>query len=662
MRTRLFWTGISVAALVGLGCGDNGHKPVDAGDGGKVDGAMDASGDVAASDGAVDTGRDSSPTDVGTTDVGATDVGTTDTGTTDANKDANQGDTAPTDAAVMDARDGGATDAGGADGGTAPAAPTDLAVQVSDRRKTSMRVSWTAPADGSGNKVAGYQVRYSKGVITPTNFDDTSMTTAVAYTGTPSAPGQADGLTVSPLYIENGYFFAVLATDAAGRKSAIVATPLPTSAHFNATLIPSTSGTNERFGFSVSGDGDLNGDGLSDILVGTSQAGKAYMFLGNQNFGVTAPAVTFSGTSTGFGFSVAQIGDIDNDGRPDVAISDASAAGEKVYIYKGRVTWPMTLTDAQADYVISTDATYANSFFGFSLARLGDFTGDGVDDLAIGVRGFNSGVGRVVIIPGKTGFTSVALPDATKSIVIDGDATFGAPALGYKVLGIGHFYSISTGTTLVASAPGGANSTPANVGHVYAFHGQTGTAGVIALSSADATIAGMASGTKIGITLADLGTMLNTSPAVGIGNTQDTVGVPGATGTGYLTFGSPTAGPFTTTRIVSLNISTASGAIMVGGGLRGRDTELSLVGDSTPDLVFGGQTGSILTISDGAKIGSKTSPIELATAAEVQIMLPSTWGGSGEGAGTMVSDVNGDGVADLCIGSLANPGAILVYW
>ena len=101
---------------------------------------------------------------------------------------------------------------------------------------------------------------------------------------------------------------------------------------------------------------------------------------------------------------------------------------------------------------------------------------------------------------------------------------------------------------------------------------------------------------------------------------------------------------------------------MVGGGLRGRDTELSLVGDSTPDLVFGGQTGSILTISDGAKIGSKTSPIELATAAEVQIMLPSTWGGSGEGAGTMVSDVNGDGVADLCIGSLANPGAILVYW
>ena len=73
-------------------------------------------------------------------------------------------------------------------------------------------------------------------------------------------------------------------------------------------------------------------------------------FFGSQTFGVTAPAVTFTGSTTGFGFTVAQIGDIDNDGLPDIAISD-STVGEKVYIYKGRSSWPMNLTDAQADYV-----------------------------------------------------------------------------------------------------------------------------------------------------------------------------------------------------------------------------------------------------------------------------------------------------------------------
>jgi hypothetical protein len=658
---RLFWTALSVLALAGLGCGDNGGGPkVDGGDGGKLDGGGDGpTADGSTADGSTADGStaDGSKADGSTADGSTADGSTADTGADGVKTDG---------AADGSAADGGSTDAkdgGGTDGPGTVTAPTDLAALVFDRRKTSIRVTWTAPADASGNKVAGYQVRYAKVPITATNFDTATVTTVAPYTGTPAAPGQLDGLTISGLYIENGYYFAVLATDASGNKSPVAATATATIAHFNVTQIPSTSGTNERFGFSVSGDGDLNGDGLSDILVGTSQAGKAYMFLGSQTFGVTAPAVTFSGVSTGFGSSVAQIGDIDNDGRPDIAISDASATGEKVYIYKGRTSWPMALTDVQADYTISTDATYASSFFGFSLARLGDFTGDGVDDFAIGVRGYNTSVGRVVIIPGKTGFGNISLPDTTNSIVIDGDSTLGSSFLGYKVLGLGHFYSISSGTTLVASAPSGASGTPANAGHVYAFHGQTGTAGAISIASADAVITGMAANTKIGIALTDLGTMLSGFPGVGMGNTQDTADVAGANGTGYLSSGTPTTGPFTSPRIVYLTSSpTGGGAIIIGGGLRGRDTELSLIGDATPDLVFGGQGGPGLTISDGAKIGAKTSPIELGAAAEVQITLPANWGGSGEAAGTMVSDVNGDGAADFCIGSLANPGAILVYW
>ena len=79
---------------------------------------------------------------------------------------------------------------------------------------------------------------------------------------------------------------------------------------------------------------------------------------------------------------------------------------------------------------------------------------------------------------------------------------------------------------------------------------------------------------------------------------------------------------------------------MIGGGIPGRDVSLSLIGDSTPDLVLGGQLGPILTISDGAKIGAKTSPIECLDGRS-PITLPSGWG-SGEAAGSIISDINGD--------------------
>ena len=59
---------------------------------------------------------------------------------------------------------------------------------------------------------------------------------------------------------------------------------------------------------------------------------------------------------------------------------------------------------------------------------------------------------------------------------------------------------------------------------------------------------------------------------------------------------------------------------MAGGGIPGRDVSLSLIGDSTPNLVLGGQLGPILTISDGAKIGAlETIPINVASTAEVRI-------------------------------------------
>jgi FG-GAP-like repeat/FG-GAP repeat len=557
----------------------------------------------------------------------------------------------------------------------APNAPTGLTVIIPpdnvSRRKTTMQLSWTSPSDADGvSSVAGFQVRYAKVPITTANFNDSTVTTAVTYAGTPPGPGVLTGLTVSPLYIENGYYFAVAAVNGVGTLSTITATPSGGSctcggqccaAHFNVTTIPSTSGTNEQFGFSVSADGDVDGDGLSDILVGTAVAGRAYLFLGSSTFAAGPPSVVFSGASAGFGFTVAQIGDIDNDGLADIAIGNPINSGRKVYIYKGRRTWPATLTDAQADYVLSTDSTYGFSQFGYSIARLGDFTGDGIDDIAVGAPGFNGGIGRVVIIPGKaSGFASVSLPDTTNAIVIDGDATLGQSNFGYRVLGLGHFYSISTGTTLVVSGTGDGNGPPADFGHVYAFHGQTGTSGAISIASADSVLVGPGDGAAIGQVLVNLGTMLNGFPGVGIGNPLDSLDVPGAN-TSYLTSGTPATGPFANKVFAYLGTANASGGLLIGGGVSGRDVGLSLIGSATPDLVLGGEVAGTFTISDGAKLGSKGSRIEVGSTAEVVVSLPSSWL-SGEGDMSIIPDLNGDGFPDLCIGSQSQPGAILVYW
>ena len=252
---------------------------------------------------------------------------------------------------------------------TAPNAPSGLNALVLDRRATSMQLTWTAPSDAGGGNVTGYQVRYAKVAIDASNFDNASVTTAVPYAGTPATAGQLDGISVSGLYIENGYYFAVQASDGAGNRSAIVASASSGSctclgqccaAHFNVSVFPSTSGTNEELGYSLSAGGDLNGDGLSDILAGTFQGGKAYIFFGSSTVTPAAPSVVFSAGVAGFGNSVAQIGDVDGDGLPDIAISDPINA-LKVYIYKGRTNWPMALTDAQADYVVGGDATYTGS-------------------------------------------------------------------------------------------------------------------------------------------------------------------------------------------------------------------------------------------------------------------------------------------------------------
>ncbi len=141
-----------------------------------------------------------------------------------------------------------------------------------------------------------------------------------------------------------------------------------------------------RLGSSVSGAGDVNGDGRSDSLVGSPRAngggtakGTAGLFDGATGANLT----TFNGTENNsrFGTSVAIIGDVNDDGRPDILVGapmEGSGAG-KAYVYDGS-------TYAS----IRSVAGIASAQHGSSVAALGDVNRDGVRDYVVGAAGVST--------------------------------------------------------------------------------------------------------------------------------------------------------------------------------------------------------------------------------------------------------------------------------
>lgn len=136
---------------------------------------------------------------------------------------------------------------------------------------------------------------------------------------------------------------------------------------------------------SIAAAGDVNGDGVPDILVGSpddgsggAYAGKVRVFSGRD----ASVLRTFIGTThEALGFAVAGIGDVDEDGYADVAASAPRKEdtglpypAESVKVWSGRMgTLLRTLTTAAPDVE-----------FGYDLARAGDVDGDGVQDILVG--------------------------------------------------------------------------------------------------------------------------------------------------------------------------------------------------------------------------------------------------------------------------------------
>ncbi len=194
----------------------------------------------------------------------------------------------------------------------------------------------------------------------------------------------------------------------------------------------------------VGAPGDVDGDGLADLLVGSPRsdqagddAGAAYLVLGTAGpeSASLSTAIAFVGAADAdmAGTWVAGAGDVDGDGTPDVLVAGhGSAAAEgSAYILLGR-SGLASQSLADADTVLTGVA--GSDFAGYPSRSAGDLNGDGLGDLAFGAYGAGPEYEGAVYVF----FGSGALPSGSFSsadLVIEGVVT--SDNFGLSVAGTG---------------------------------------------------------------------------------------------------------------------------------------------------------------------------------------------------------------------------------
>lgn len=260
-------------------------------------------------------------------------------------------------------------------------------------------------------------------------------------------------------------------------------------------------------GFSVSGAGDVNGDGLNDILVGIPELrGTGGSFYGAVAliYGSSDPFPAVMGISDldgfngmvfrgleytsfwdGFGTLVRSAGDINNDGYDDLLFGAESFPGSssrqgRGYLVFGSATLPpLFLMDSlDGSNGFHFDGFLASDGVQLRLEPAGDVNNDGFDDFMVGMRNYDTGTqndtGRVFVIFGR------ALPfpldfdlgglDGSNGFVVT--TNLAGSQLGYGVGSAGDFNGDGIDDIAFSLGNRPQNSGP-DLSEVYVMYGRT---------------------------------------------------------------------------------------------------------------------------------------------------------------------------------------------
>lgn len=190
--------------------------------------------------------------------------------------------------------------------------------------------------------------------------------------------------------------------------SGLLALALADRGSAQGTVIQEWLGDNigDEFGYSADGAGDVNGDGVPDVIVGADRdddyapdAGRVTVFSGLD--GSVLHFWDGTGTSAQLGRAVAGVGDVNQDGFDDVLYSE-------VYPFNLNVSGNAYLRSGKDGVLLHSWTAGPKDHFGYAVAGVGDITGDTIPDVAVSAHVDSSAftqAGRVYLFDGATGAT-----------------------------------------------------------------------------------------------------------------------------------------------------------------------------------------------------------------------------------------------------------------
>jgi len=196
-------------------------------------------------------------------------------------------------------------------------------------------------------------------------------------------------------------------------------------------------------GRSVSGAGDVNGDGLDDLIVGAfgddphgSSSGTSFVVFGksdgtvvelsNVENGIGGFVINGANASDYSGWSVSDAGDVNGDGRDDLIVGafgddpNGSKSGASYVVFGKSDGTPVELSNIKlgsGGFVIN--GVSASDVSGWSVSNAGDVNADGLDDLLVGAWGddpHSSYSGASFVVYGKSDGTAVELSNVERGI------------------------------------------------------------------------------------------------------------------------------------------------------------------------------------------------------------------------------------------------------
>jgi hypothetical protein len=469
---------------------------------------------------------------------------------------------------------------------------------------------------------------------------------------------------------------------------------------FPATMsLSSLTGTNgfaltgeaigDESGWPVSTAGDINGDGIADLVVGAHHAtvgsnsyyaGKSYVIFGKSS-GWTSPISLSSLTGTnGFvlsgenegdesGFSVSTAGDINGDGIADLVVGAPHTYGGD-YLYAGKSyvifgkrsrTSPMPLSSLNGANGFALMGEAAGDESGTSVSTAGDINGDGIADLVVGApQYYYNGAGKSYVIFGKrSGWTDslILLSSLTGSngFVLTGEVA--GDNSGASVSSAGDINGDGI-ADLVVGAPGANNKN----GKSYVIFGKrSGWTSPISLSSLNGTNGFMLMGEATGYS----GTSVSSAGDINGDGIADLVVGAWEANKSYVIFGKRSGW----TSPISLSSLNGTNGFMLTGEAAGDQSggfvssAGDINGDGIADLVIGAReantgvdgwgAGKSYVIFGQPKTYSWASSISLSSLNGNNgfVLTGET---EGDNSGSFVStagDINGDGIADVVVGA-----------